>query len=36
MDWYEDGEMRRQWEVVSKEEEKIAKRKVKGKKEPSS
>ena len=26
MDWYEDDEMVRQWEEISKEEEKIAKR----------
>ena len=31
MGWYEDDEMVRQWEETSKEEEKIAKRKVEGK-----
>ena len=28
MDWYEDDEMRRQWEEVSKEEEKIVRRRT--------
>ena len=31
MDWYEDDEMRRQLEETSKEEEKIARRKMEGK-----
>ena len=30
MDWYEDDEMMRPWEEVSKEEEKIVKRKMEG------